>query len=584
LIGEDEVATSDRRPYLVATTLTQNVLDEAAGNLEFGLEMVADIDAPGGTMRVSDRNKYVGGSFYPARVEFPAVKRTLGEWLSPELEFSRLELTVSNVDGTHNHLLPGGANFAGWIGRTVDVRLGLRDVAATYETVYRGRVTDVGGMQRSRTTMTLVTRDEFDRVNVEFPKTVLTKASFPDLEEGLVGTVVPVVYGDWTVALTLGQVSEDANVPPEETASVPAYPLNGEAPGVLAGADDVELIVSDNDLSFLDTANVWLYRNSRFFIMDSLDVTAGAGNRFISIAQGGASSIDGDAYEFQAGDIFYVRAKGKDLGAYDDNIVAQAEDLLKVYGGLSSGDFDANWAAYRDKATPAESAVALFKSRVWVQERVSVLSYVLSMLEQVRLEMFVSRGLKFKLASLHLDDFVAAPSFSVRQWDLQMDSFRPVTDERNVWNRARADYAYDPQQKQNRLQTPLLRNQAAITQMGKEISKKAVFPNLYDEGTVLLQLTEMIKLASASSEMIELTLTPRAALRDLGEFVAINLAMGSTVLENVPAMVREIGFDPKGMRVTMKVWSMQMVPFPGYTPTYPLTAVGGSTASITQET
>ena len=71
-------------------------------------------------------------------------------------------------------------------------------------------------------------------------------------------------------------------------------------------------------------------------------------------------------------------------------------------------------------------------------------------------------------------------------------------------------------------------------------------------------------------------------MNPFGDFVSVNVTMGATVLENVPAMVRDIGYDPAGLRIPVRVWSLQMVPFPGYSPGY-AGIVGGSTATITEE-
>lgn len=570
------MATSDRREYLTATVLDQAFLDRSQDNLENGLQLAADIELPDGSIaHVSDRNKYIGNVFYRALTNFPIIKRTLGDWLSPVVQFSNLQISLSNVDGRYNSILPAGAGFGGWIGKAITISLGLRDVASTYETIYKGFVTDIGGVQRDRAKITLISRDHFDRVNNTFPTVAFTKDSFADLEDQYIGTLIPVIYGDWTVQLV------------NNNAIVPAFPVNGNNAGVLAGTTSVRSVVAPHALTYFDTANVFIIRADTYYKMDTADVSlVGGDNNMFDVKQsgnGGTTLIDGQPYLFQSGDTFKVRVKGKDLGSYDDNIVAQAKDVLTTYGGLSSGDFDANWSTYRDKAAPAESAIANFKSRIWLQQPQPAIQYALSLLEQVRLEAFVSKEQLFKLCSLHLDEFVADPEFTIRNWDLASGSFNPQLDDNNIWNRALADYGFDPTLNENAYETPIFRNSAAITQAGKQISKKAVFPNLYEEATVILQLKEMLKLASGYPEMIELTLTPRALKQDLGKFVKINVQLGSSVFENVPAMIREIGYDPKGIRLPIKLWSMQMTPFPGYSPGY-TGIVGGSAAVITQET
>lgn len=574
------MATEDRRPYLSATSLDQDLLDQMADNLEFGVEMVADIETPTDTIYASDRNKYVGGRFYQAICQFPTIKRTIGEWLSPTIEFSTLELPLSNVDGRFNSLLPGGADFDGWIGKTVDIRLGIRDAGGTYSSIYKGRVTDIGGLSRDRMKITVRTRDQMDKLSQNFPNTAITQTGWADVEDGISGTILPVIYGDWTVA----PLQETPNPPaaPLLTASVPAFVVNGKLATVLSGVTNVRLLVSENANADFDTSNVWLKRSDAWTVVPGANVAAlSADKNDFQIVQG--FTVAAAPYVYQTGDLFYVRVKGKDLSGYSDNIVWQGRDILIFHGGADVSDFDASWATVRDKAAPAESAIAAIKSRVWIQEPENAVTYVLSMFEQVRVEMFVDKSLKLKLAALHLDEFQPAPDFVVKQWDVVDATLAPKLDDRNIWNRAKGDYAYDPVLQENSRGTSIFRNQAAIDQIGgREISKKVVFPNLYVEGDVVANLKEMLRLASGYPEFVEMTLTPRAMLLDIGDFVRLRISMGSVVFDDVPALIREIGYDQKGS-IPVKLWSMQMTPFPGWTPAYG-GIVGGSTATITEET
>ncbi len=580
------MGTSDRRPYLTATVLDQALLDQMADNLDFQLVMIADITGPDGEIiRASDRNGYVGTRFYRAITQFPVLKRVIGQWLNPTVEFSTLSIAISNVLGEYNHYLPGGADFDGWIGRSIVIKQGLRDVLASFQAVFRGRVTDIGGVGRERDRITFSARDILDHQNPKFPKTVLTVAEFMFLEESRVGTIVPVVYGDWTTGLPketfedpIGEVS---------LAIVPAIPTNGANAGVIAGTTDLELIVSENNNVSLDNATVVLRRGEQFSIFDIGDVTVGAGNRFLTIKQGGSggsSTVVPDLapYTYASGDLFFVQVKGKDLGAYSDNPVAQAKDILETQGGFVDADFKISWATYADKATPPQSNIAANPSRVWVQDQEEVVAYAQSLLSQVRLQFFEDRDLKLNIRSLHFEDFVSSPTFKVKNWDIVEGSLEPRLDDQNIWNRARADFGFNPRTKQQGFATRHFKNQVAIDQAGKQISKLLIFPNLYDLGNVELQVTEMIRLASSYPEMVDVVLTPRASLLDLGGFVQFDVDMGATVLSGVPMMIREIGADPKGNSVPAKFWSMQMTKFPGYTPSG-TGAVGGYDAVIIAE-
>lgn len=589
------MGTSDRRPHLTATVLDQAYLDDAQDNLEDRLETVVDIDGPEGMIYASDFNKYVSGTFYEALTTFPTITRTMGEWLSPEVEFSGVELELSNVDGRFNNLLQGGADFDGWIGRTVEIKTGLRDVGATYTTLFKGVIHDQGGLNRSRLSVGFEARDQLDKLNVSFPKAVFNDTVFPNIEEDLIGVVAPVIYGDWTTSLqNVKTIPDDPDSPTATVGLVQAFAVNGNDPDVIAGTQNIQFIVSENDNAFLNTSEIYLFRGSNYTLIESLDVVNVVNNRQFEIRQkdsGGVTQIDGATADlvYANGDQFLVKVKGKDLGAYDDNIVSQARDILETFAGAVTGDFDSNWNTFRDKVNVGnpENNISTVKSRIWKQEPEEAVKFALSMLEQVRLEMFISRDLKLKLSSLHFDDLgtkwnSGAPEFTIKNWDVETSSFTPRLDDRNVWNRVGADYNFNPLKNEQIFSTKIFRNQAAITQMGREISKKIVFPNLYIAVDVENNLKEMLKLASSATEYISVNLTSRAFLRDLSEVARMDVNFGASVLEGVPVLFREIGFDPQGPKITAKLWSFQMIPFDGYSPSY-AGIVGGSSATITSE-
>lgn len=657
----------DRRLFLSATVLDQDFLDQQHDALYNKLEMLVDIETPSATIRASDRNKWIidagSGTFYEALLNFPTIKRTVGEFLDPSLTFSKIKLDVSNVDGRFNDILPGGANFGGWIDKQVTVKLGLGEVASSYTTIFRGNITDVGGFSRSTDTITVVARDENDRTNRAFPTVVYELSTYAKLANEDVGKGVPVIYGDWTenlnpfpaivpttivnkadpfvdfeneraVDISVGSpgvvtlvdhrfdlndeiefTTSDTLPPPlavatkyfvvnpslndfevSLSASGPSINTTGAGVGThavkpwQAGAAraDVEVVIAINDLTSLDTSHVYMRRGDEYINVPTSEITVGAGNKSFSIPQDTATLwVGGASYKYAAGDEFFVRCVGKVLGGgtYTDNPVEQARDLLLTYGGLSAGDFDANWDTFRDKATPAQSAISLIKTRVWVQESQEVMTYALSILEQVRLEAFIERtNLKFKLLSMHFDDWDDAPSYLVRNWDIVEKSFRPKIDDRrsSLFNRGQAVFNFFPNLGEQARSSPIYRNSAAIAQHGKEITKSIVYPNLYVATDAENQFQETLKLASATLEIIETGLTWRSMLKDIGDFVSLNVQIGSSIFEEVPAMIRSIGYDPRGLKIVVKMFSMQMVPFGSYNPGY-TGIVGGENATITVE-
>jgi hypothetical protein len=646
----------DRRLYLTSPVLNQTILDWCHDNLECKLEVVAEIETPTGTIYASDRNKYVGNRFYEALLVFPVINRTVGDWLTPELSFSTLTIELSNADGRFNDIMPAGINYGSWVGKSIIIKLGLAEVESSYKTIYSGTITEVGGVKRSVKSITLISRDRYDKLSAAFPTDAITRAAFPKVQDDVAGKLKPVIYGDFTTALapnpaivtsfitngrdpfvTFKEVDLDITIAPSlfesanhafdegdpvqlktggtlptgvvvattyyiKNATTNTFQLSAAPFGaaiVLSGTQSgshtivadptsareaVQLLTSANDLVSFDASNVWMRRSDFYYRVSLADVTTiGAGNRTFHVEQNTLNLwFNGAAYLYESGDIFFVRVKGKNLAGYDDNLVSQAKDILKTYGGLVDGDFDGNWATYRDKSSPAQSNIAGIKSRVWIAEPQQAITYALSMMEQVRLEAFISRDQLLKINSLHFEDFQPSPTFDVKNWDVVKDSFTPQVDEINNFNRAQGSYDLHPDTNENSTNTPIFKNEASIAQVGKAISKKIIFPNLYIETDVTNNLQEIIRLSSAMFETIALTLTWRAMLLDVGDFILVNVVIGSAVFENVPVMIRTIGADSRGLTIPIKAWSFSLCPFPGYVPAYSGT-VGGYAATIIQE-
>lgn len=646
----------DRRLYLTATTLDQPFLNWCADNLENKLEMIVDIQTPDGFIHASDRNKYVDGTFYQALLNFPTISRTVGEWLTPEIQFSTLTLQLSNADGRYNKYLPAGTSFASWVGKTVEVKLGLSEIGATYKSIFKGKITELGGFKRDTKSIIITARDNYDTLSIAYPKNIISRSVYTKVQDDVAGKQIPIVYGDWSIytdpdpailpaiiingrdpfvhrqpvdldvdatadrILALNhcldnneavQFATSGTLPTPLAIETTYYVVNrlkdsfkiSNSPGGSSidildlgsgthtfAADpgsaytNIKFLIADNDLKSIDRNNVWMKRGALYYKVQPTEiVNVGAGNRTLEVRQNTAVLwVNGEAYKYESGDLFYLKCVGKDLGPYTDNLVEQARNLLTTYGGLSSGDFDTSWDVYRNKSSPAQSAVFSIKSRVWIQEPFPLIQYVLSMLEQVRLEAFVDRDLKLKINSLHFEDFNPSPTFTMKNWDVAVGTFTPGIDDRNNFNRAQGAFDLSPNSNENSKKTILYRNQAAINAIGKPISKQIVFPNLYVQTDVENQVVEILKMASTMFEQINVSMTWRAMLLDIGDFIYVDVKIGGSIFEKVPAMIRDIGYDPQGLKIPLKLWSMQMLPFPGYNPGY-VGVLGGFNATIVSE-
>lgn len=580
------MSSSDRKPYLTATVLDQDLLDDCADNLTCQLEMICTIEVPAAAgfpnnlLYLSDRNKYVGDDYYEARLKFPVIRRTVGELLTPTVEFSSVRLEINNADGAFNSILPGGSAFDSMISREVTIRLGLSDKANTYKTIFKGFISDIGGFGRSVSSFFIIARDQFDKLRAKFPSTTFTSTAYPNIQDSVNGSIIPYIFGDWTQA----PLRDGSN------ASVPGFVVNGADASVLAGNTNVQVVISENTNVSFDNTHVVLERSDTFYVFDTGDITAISGNNnsfeIKQIGTGGTSTIDGASFTYADSDKIYVKVQGQEVVAgnvYDNNAVEIARYILTNFGGASPSDFDTTWDVYRGKSSPAESNILGFSVRAHYQDQVEALDTALSILEQVRLEAFINADQKISLNALHFDEFDANPSFIVRDWDLERNSFKPALDVRINVNRMKGFFNFLPDVGDNANETNFFKNQASITQVGKTIAKGLVFPNMYKRSEVDLQVPEVLKITSSFFEVIQATQTWRSLLLDIGDFVKLKVTIGATVFDDVPAMVRSIGFSADGLRVLITYWSFQMIPFDGYSPTYS-GIVGGSTATITEET
>jgi len=596
------MSTKDRRPYLTATVLDQQLLNDSADNLTGKLEMIAVIVTPNRTIRVSDRAKFVGSNYYEPRVVFPTMTKTLGDYLAGVLEFSSNRLEINNADEEFNTILPGGDDYDGFINTEITISVGIGEDASTYTDLFKGKVTDDAGFQRTTQSFTLISRSNLEEANALIPQQFLIKSDFPDIEDDKIGLGAPFIYGDWTANLDIKKLDpDDQDSLSASIGHVLAFPVNGNDIAVndslgdpTAGDTELRLVIAGTPIKSFLTDEVYLRRGNKYFLFDAGDIAivAATNNTVFDITQK-VLQVDSKDWIYSSGDEFFVKVEGVDLGVNDSNIVAQARDILERLVGVAPADFDASWNDFRDKASPSESAISTITSRVWRQEGSPAFEYVLSMLEQVRLEAYVNRDNNFALTSTHFDDFGAKHdpdnNFKIKNWDLVVDSITPRIDERNNFNRAKADFDFNPEKNEASKSTPVFRNQAAVTQSNDRlISKLISFPNLVKIDEVETQLKEILKLASGTTELVELSLTDRAFLLDLGDFVILNVDVGSVEYVEIPAMFRVLGFDPQGPSIVGTFWSYGLINFPpdSGNPGFigPAGTVGGYDAVITQET
>lgn len=238
-----------REPWNAAgAVLDQKLLDASYPDIQ--LNWAIEVDLKGNIFRLSNKNLYVEDEdgkprFYEARIaKAPSMQTTLGEWLNPNFEIGDLKFTVNNRDGFFNPYLPQGEKYTQWISAKVTVLVGIGIKRSNYFTLFEGWVTAKQGITTTEDTITIKCYDKFDKDEIPLPPAQFNTINFPDIQDGVSGKGVPLIYGDWTTEV--GDFGE-----------VPAYCLNANE------QDPTEYVfkISSNALSMI--GDIYLHRGDR---------------------------------------------------------------------------------------------------------------------------------------------------------------------------------------------------------------------------------------------------------------------------------------------------------------------------------
>lgn len=568
-MSQQYVADIRRRYYQEATSFDQNFLDTTFIAQETDIRFICTVSIPGGGyLRLSDRPIYIGTNFYEGRVKVPVVERKISELLAPSLTFSEFEVEINNVDGRFNDYLIGGADYTSFFGEEIVLKAGIGNDEANYQTVFRGFVHYDGSVERGSKTIRLRARDEFEALNKSTLLPVINTTDFPSAPSDSIGKTIPFVLGDWdaglnTVATTSVEVSGMSVL-----ARAPDNFFGGTVGYNVGGGFFVFSIGSYTPDNILQC---YIKRSDELLECNFNGVPqVAAGYWVVSVTSLKQDPTGTVPYTYQQGDVAVIGVKVPYAGTQYDNPIRQAKEILGVLGGLATGDFDATWDTLAVKASPAQSALASIRSRVWIgDDNQTVLEAALGILKQVRVDAFIDNNRKVKLRTLHPEDFpqpTAVPRVS--QWHVIESTIKPEVDKRNFFNAAAGNYAFTPVTGKTSLQTAKRTNQNAVTKSGKEIAKAIDFPNLFVESDVLNQVVEFVRFYSAGLEYVTTSLAWTHLLRDLGDFVSVSFEVGSIEFVSVPMMVRTLAVDPGNASVQVSLLSFANFPYQTYQPSY----------------
>lgn len=586
---------NDRRvdAYKLATSLDQTTLDETFRGGESDIHTIGILTKTVGintyTLRFSDRSKYVGDDFYQGRAKFPEIKRTVGELISPSIQFSEMEVQLNNVDGFYNNYLSSGADYFSFIGARLLIKVGLRETESTYFTMFDGLVPDEDGFSIDRQIITIRARDKADGLNKATGLPYINSNDYPTAPKESYGKIIPMVVGDWTIGYNIianaGTISITyagnnydiiTDAPGNFYGGIIGYPVGGEF-----------FVFSIGNYTPDTILNCHIKRGNNL-IQCNFDPTPqdAAGYWVVEILSLKVSSGGTIPYEFQDGDVATIQ-----VGIpYDtvptkqySNPIRLAKEILKTLGDKVDDDFDASsWNAMETKSTPPQSALASIKARIWIgEDNDKILEEALQLLEQVRVELYFDSALKIALRSIHPEDFYSHGDFRLEQIYVDEESLKVTSDTRNFFNSALGNYAYTPIIGKTQLQTKTRKNQNSIDKSGKVVSKAIDLPALYIESDVLNQVDEFIKFYSCGQEYVEAKVAWTAMLLDLTEIVKVFYNIGSVTYDNTPMKIRDITFTPDNGCFNFKFLSFANFPYSGYTPVNASRMLSSQTETIT---
>lgn len=523
------------------------------------------------TLRFSDRPKYVGGTYYHGRASFPDIKRTIGELVAPSIQFSEMAIELNNVDGFYNRYLVGGDAYFSFIGARLVVKVGLRDTAGTYFTMFDGFVPDEEGFNVEREQITIRARDKADALNRGTGLPTINLTDFPSAPQESLGKIIPMALGEWDVGYNVdaetGSIKvENGGIHYDVITDAPSNFYGGLKGYPVGGGYFVFSIGTYTP----DTITAVHVKRGNNIIPVTFNPNAVNTAGYWSVEVASYMKVGGGTLPYlpQDGDIAMIGVKIPYAPGKYNNPIELAEQILMTLGDVQAGDFDsASWTALKTKSSPVQSAMTTTKMRVWIgEDDDKILEYTLQHLEQVRVEMYWDRNQKVALRSMHPEDFPSQGSFRFEQIYLDEESLKVDADQRNFFNRALANYAFTPILGKTQLQTPTRKNQNSIDKSGKDVLKAVDLPSLYVDTDAQNQLDEFVRFYSTGHEYVTVNAAWPTLLRDLGEIIMLVYRVGSIDYDARPMKIRDIVFKPSNGSFSFKLLGFANFPYTGNAP------------------
>lgn len=246
-----------------------------------------------------------------------------------------------------------------------------------------------------------------------------------------------------------------------------------------------------------------------------------------------------------------------------NNIGFIARDLLQKYAGKTPFDFDLMWNE------TAREDLAQFKSRVYIKEKVSVISHVHKLMLSFNTSAFV-RKQKYGLFHIAFQNFRTDGDI-IREGDIKLASFNPSKEYNQYFNVASAKYKELPFSGSEAV-SDIYASPAGVKLAGREIRKELDLSSVYRREDMDKLMPLFVRLAAAEPEFINMTVGFRFLFIQPNTFFNIRFfdydigKKSGRRYDNIPCFIRKIEMSLSNMEIKLKVWSLGTTQFGNFLP------------------
>jgi hypothetical protein len=440
---------------------------------------------------LSLRDGAVTGAFYSGRLPPEGtLTRTLGTFIEPRESVDAFDVPLDNSDNSLAELI----NNSTFANREVRIWLGEGNNKANYSRVFTGFVAHPNGISwdERQARFTVIDKRIKDRKVLPLAASKFTTDVFPNIEKKNKATPIPIVYGNWSSLAASG-------------VSIPCVCTDQRATGSSFQFASHGIKSVDR---FLKNASVLTGRS-------------GAANSVKPVSLATATfDISGYAYNATS-DTVSVNCQG--LQSANSTLYELPGDILRnlltSYLGLTTSDI--NGSSFNELSTKTSGV----SCRRFIKTETASDTVITELLNETQIDLRFVNGQydpKFRKldSSSTRTDYQESDIVLIDEDNEQADFNVTYDPDRFYTNQIPANYQYDPIDAKF-LNATTLNNTSAILRDEATVERVMNFYWLFDKTIVENRIRRELVVFSTEPPSIDLTLTRRAMLKNLGDQVDI---------------------------------------------------------------